>query len=146
MLYVVNPRARGDMKFPVSKQPCIIMFLCLFLRLFCAMRVTRFLRSVYIIIFLFSSCPLFKKATVIAGKKINCPLKNKCLTSSAVCNANITTESDTTGKNYIGLTEGTNNVTSNTNFLFGKGTIHTARNYQNIFGHSTTMQQNQFCN
>ena len=49
MLCVGIPRARGDMKFPFSKQPCIIMFLCLFLRLFCAMRVTGFLRSVYII-------------------------------------------------------------------------------------------------
>ena len=33
MLYVVNPWARGDMTFPLSKQPCIIMFLCLFLLL-----------------------------------------------------------------------------------------------------------------
>ena len=40
-------------------------------------------------------------------KKNNCPLKNNCLTSSVVYNANITTESDTNGKNYIGLTEGT---------------------------------------
>ena len=96
------------MKFPLSKQPCIIMFLCLFLhfRLFCAMRVTGFLRSVYIVIF-FSSCPLCLKTTVTAGKKIDCPLKNNCLTSSVVYNANITIESDTTGKNYIGLTEGT---------------------------------------
>ena len=30
-----------------------------------------------------------------------------CLTQSVVYNANVTTESDTTGKNYIGLTEGT---------------------------------------
>ena len=40
-------------------------------------------------------------------KKSDCPLKNNCLTSSVVYNANVTTESDTTGKNYIGLTEGT---------------------------------------
>ena len=40
-------------------------------------------------------------------KKNNCPLKNNCLTSSVVYNANVTTESDTNGKNYIGLTEGT---------------------------------------
>ena len=38
-------------------------------------------------------------------RKNNCPLKN-CLTSSVVCNANVTSESDTTRKNYIGLTEG----------------------------------------
>ena len=37
----------------------------------------------------------------------NCPLKNNCLTSSVIYNANVTTKSDTTGKNYIGLTEGT---------------------------------------
>ena len=40
-------------------------------------------------------------------KKNDCPLKNNCLTSSVVYNANVTTESDTIGKNYIGLTEGT---------------------------------------
>ena len=40
-------------------------------------------------------------------KKNSCPLKNNCPTSSVVYNANITTESDTNGKNYIGLTEGT---------------------------------------
>ena len=40
-------------------------------------------------------------------KKDDCPLKNNCLTSRVVYNANVTTESDTTGKNYIGLTEGT---------------------------------------
>ena len=33
--------------------------------------------------------------------------KLSCLTSSVVYNANVTTENDTTGKNYIGLTEGT---------------------------------------
>ena len=40
-------------------------------------------------------------------KKNDCPLKNNCLTSSVVYNANVTTESDTIGKNYIGLREGT---------------------------------------
>ena len=40
-------------------------------------------------------------------KKNDCPLKNNCLTSSVIYNANVTTKSDTTGKNYIGLTEGT---------------------------------------
>ena len=40
-------------------------------------------------------------------KKKDCPLKNNCLTPSVVYNANVTTENDTTGKNYIGLTEGT---------------------------------------
>ena len=37
-------------------------------------------------------------------KKNDCPLKNYCLTSSVVYNANVTIEGDTTGKNYIGLT------------------------------------------
>ena len=40
-------------------------------------------------------------------KKNDCPLKNNCLTSSVFYNANVTTESDPIGKNYIGLTEGT---------------------------------------
>ena len=40
-------------------------------------------------------------------EKNDCPLKKNCLTSSVVYNANVTTEKDTTGKNYIGLTEGT---------------------------------------
>ena len=40
-------------------------------------------------------------------KKNDCPLKNNCLTSSVVYNANVATESDPIGKNYIGLTEGT---------------------------------------
>ena len=40
-------------------------------------------------------------------KKKDCPLKNNCLTSSVIYNANVTTESDAAGMNYIGLTEGT---------------------------------------
>ena len=47
-------------------------------------------------------------------KKNDCPLKNNCLTSML------------------------NNVTRNTNFLFGTETIQTARNYQSISGHSKT--------
>ena len=39
-------------------------------------------------------------------KKYDYPLKNNYLTQSVVYNANVT-ESDTTGKNYVGLTEGT---------------------------------------
>ena len=39
-------------------------------------------------------------------EKNGCPLKNSCLTSSVVHNANVTTESDTIRKNYIGQTEG----------------------------------------
>ena len=39
----------------------------------------------------------------------NCPLDNKCLTTSLIYNAQITstTANQTTTKNYIGLTEGT---------------------------------------
>ncbi len=40
-------------------------------------------------------------------KKDECPLNNNCLTSSIIYNAQVTTDEDTTGKNYIGLTEGT---------------------------------------
>ena len=36
------------------------------------------------------------------------------------------------------LKELLNNVTRNTNFLFGTETIQTARNYQSISGHSKT--------
>ena len=39
-------------------------------------------------------------------KKSDWSLKNNCLTSSVVYKANVTTESDTIRKNYIGLTEG----------------------------------------
>ena len=46
-----------------------------------------------------------RRTTVTAGKKTT--VKNNCLTSSVVYNANVTTESDTIGNNYIGLTEGT---------------------------------------
>ena len=60
-------------------------------------------------------------------KKNNCPLKNNSLTSSVVHNANVTTENVTTGKNYIGLTDGTFKQRSrNTNFLFGTETIQTS--------------------
>ena len=41
-----------------------------------------------------------------SSEKNDCPLKNNSLISSVVYNANVTTENDTTGKNYIGLTEG----------------------------------------
>ena len=44
---------------------------------------------------------------IAVDEKNDCPLKNNCLTSSVVYSANVTTESDAIGKNYIGLTEGT---------------------------------------
>ena len=54
-------------------------------------------------------------------------------------NANVTTESDTAGKNYIGLTEGTFKQRYTQHKLsFRKETIQTARNYRNISGHSKT--------
>ena len=72
------------------------------------MWVTGFLRSEYIIFVFFVVSTLFKETTVTAGKKkIDCQLKNNYLTSNVVYNANVTTESDTTGKSYIGLTEET---------------------------------------
>jgi len=40
-------------------------------------------------------------------KKEQCPLNNNCLSTSLVYNAHVTTDEDSTGKNYIGLTEGT---------------------------------------
>ena len=49
----------------------------------------------------------YKENNCNCRKKNDCPLKNNCLTQSVVYNANVTTESDSTEKNYIGLTEGT---------------------------------------
>ena len=40
-------------------------------------------------------------------KKGQCPLDNNCLITSVIYKANMTTDKDNTGKNYIGLTEGT---------------------------------------
>ena len=40
-------------------------------------------------------------------KKDQCPLDNNCLITSVIYKANVTTDKDNTGKNYIGLTEGT---------------------------------------
>ena len=40
-------------------------------------------------------------------KKDQCPLNNNCLNTSVIYKANVTTDKDDTGKNYIGLTEGT---------------------------------------
>ena len=48
-----------------------------------------------------------RKKNCNCRKKKDCPLKNNCLTSSVIYNANVTTESDAAGMNYIGLTEGT---------------------------------------
>ena len=40
-------------------------------------------------------------------KKDQCPLDNNCLITSVIYKANVTTDKDDTGKNYLGLTEGT---------------------------------------
>ena len=40
-------------------------------------------------------------------KKKQCPLDNNCLINSVICKANVTTDKDNIGKNYIALTEGT---------------------------------------
>ena len=40
------------------------------------------------------------------GTKANCPLNNKCLSTSLIYKANVTTNNDPNGKNYMGLTEG----------------------------------------
>ena len=44
--------------------------------------------------------------TCNCGKKEQCPLENNCLSSSIIYNAHISTDENTQGKNYIGLTEG----------------------------------------
>ena len=76
-------------------------FLTFYIRLCC---------EVWILLTLWHLCwPERYFLTVICNcrKKNGCPLKNNCFTSSVVYIANVTTESDTIGKNYIGLTEGT---------------------------------------
>ena len=40
-------------------------------------------------------------------RKTRCPLENKCLTTSIIYEANVTSDSETSRKNYIELTEGT---------------------------------------
>ena len=40
-------------------------------------------------------------------KKDQCPIQNKCLSTSLVYNAHVTSDENTPGKDYIGLTEGT---------------------------------------
>ena len=75
-------------------------------------------------------------------KRNHYPLKNNCLTSSVVYNANVTTESDTIGKNYIGLTEATLHATqtffSEQKLFKQHGTIETYLD--------TKRQQHQFYN
>ena len=77
-------------------------------------------------------------------KKNDCPLKNNCLTSSVIYNANVTTKSDKMGKNYIGQTEGTfKQRYTQHKLFFGTETIQTARNYRSISGHSKTTLNSQ---
>ena len=40
-------------------------------------------------------------------RKTRCPIKNKCLTTSIIYEANVTSDSKNREKKYIGLTEGT---------------------------------------
>ena len=50
-----------------------------------------------------------RKTDSTAGKKKKkqCPLDNNCLINSVIYKANVTTDKDNIGKNYIALTEGT---------------------------------------
>ena len=47
-----------------------------------------------------------KTDATVEKKKDQCPLDNNCLTTSVIYKANVTTDKDDMGKNYIGLTEG----------------------------------------
>ena len=40
-------------------------------------------------------------------EKNRCPLENKCLITGIIYKANVTSDSENSGRNYIGLTEGT---------------------------------------
>ena len=68
------------------------------------------------------------------------PSEKHCFTSSVIYNANVATKTDTTGKNYIGLTEGTfkQRYTQHKLSVFGTETIQTAQNHRSISGHSKT--------
>ena len=73
-------------------------------------------------------------------EKNDCPLKNNCLTQSVAYNANVTKESDTTGKNYIGLTEGTFKQSCTQHKLYFRN-----RNYSNsmeVSKHIWTLEDN----
>ena len=81
-----------------------IMLRCLFFRL---------LENMHAIISKHNKKILYPSSTIPSSKicnyriKDHCPLDNSCLSSSIIYNAEITTDNDKTGKNYIGLTEGT---------------------------------------
>ena len=50
---------------------------------------------------------LVNNNNITPQNECNCTLDNKCLITSVIYQANVTTDNDNTGKNYIGLTEGT---------------------------------------
>ena len=74
--------------------------------------------------------------------KEDCPLNNNCLTTNIVYNAKVTTNEDTTGKNYIGVTEGTFKQRFTQHKLsFKNKSTPTAPNFQNTSGNLRTTKQ-----
>ena len=51
--------------------------------------------------------PIISEDGCNCREKTRCPLKNKCLTTSIIYEANVTSDSENREKKYIGLTEGT---------------------------------------
>ena len=71
-------------------------------------------------------------------KKEECPLDNNCFSTNLIYNARVTTDEETTGKNYIGLTEGT----FKQRYTQHKLSLQpTALNSQNISGNSKTTRK-----
>ena len=72
-------------------------------------------------------------------KKDQCPLDNNCLITSVIYKANVTTDKDDTGKNYLGLTEGTFKQRYTQHKLpFRNRNTPTTPNLQNTSGNSRT--------
>ena len=66
-----------------------------------------FASSVRLAYFLFRNVRLCCVYRISFFLQDQCPLDNNCLITSVIYKANVTTDKDNTGKNYIGLTEGT---------------------------------------
>ena len=77
--------------------------------------------------------------------KDQCPLDNKCLTSSIIYNAQVTTNNAT--KNYIGLTEGRSNKDFHkTKRHLNTGNARTAPNSPNTSGNYVTTMKTSTLN
>ena len=74
-------------------------------------------------------------------KKDQCPLDNNCLSPSIIYNAKVTTNEDTFGKNYIGLTEGTFKQRFTTQAIITQQKIR--KQYRTVKTHLGSQRQQQ---